>query len=57
MDVIEVDVLRYQELLKCEMVYNLYRNKLAQDSYVPELERTLFEVSGKPEVDAEEDDF
>lgn len=57
MDLIEIEVSRYEELLKYEIVYNLYRDKLQQDSYVPELERTLFEVSGKPEVDAEEDDF
>lgn len=44
MDMIEVEVSRYEELLKMEYVYNLYRNKLKNDSYVPELERTLFEV-------------
>lgn len=44
METIGIEIKRYDELLKKETVYDIYRNKLKNDSYVPELERTLFEV-------------
>ncbi len=55
MDLIEIEVSRYEELLKYEFVYNLYRDKLMQDSYVNELDRTLFEIPKKVENSAEDD--
>ncbi len=56
METIGIEIKRYDELLKKETVYDIYRNKLLKDEFVSILEKTMFEIPERRDEN-DDDDF
>ena len=45
--IIGIKLERYNELLKKEFAYDMYRRELLKDKYASDTEKTLFDIPGK----------